>query len=146
MRLQLDPYDNYDYRSLYRYGTCFAPAGDVFGDACLRLAPDKTNVMLWGDSLAAHYLSGLQSTIDPQLVQHFAGDASGLHADVQRGCARHRFLPQSLTSKWMRSFANHKPDLVIISADWMEYSRPPRFDGMIADLKQDTCKTEWSGN
>jgi hypothetical protein len=29
-----------------------------------------------------------------------------------------------------------KPELVIMSADWLEYSRPPRFDGMIADIKQ----------
>jgi hypothetical protein len=29
-----------------------------------------------------------------------------------------------------------KPDLVLMSADWLEYSRPPRFDGMIADIKQ----------
>jgi hypothetical protein len=33
-------------------------------------------------------------------------------------------------------FRDHKPSLVILSADWLEYSRPPRFDGMIADLKQ----------
>ena len=32
-------------------------------------------------------------------------------------------------------FQDSKPDLVIISADWLEYARPPRFDGMIADLK-----------
>ena len=33
-------------------------------------------------------------------------------------------------------FRDHKPELVIMSADWLEYSRPPRFDGMIADLRQ----------
>ena len=36
----------------------------------------------------------------------------------------------------MHSSASRKPDLVILSADWLEYARPPRFDGMIADLKQ----------
>jgi hypothetical protein len=36
--------------------------------------------------------------------------------------------------------AEHKPGLVILSADWLEYSRPPRFDGMIADLKQTIAK------
>jgi hypothetical protein len=30
---------------------------------------------------------------------------------------------------------DHKPDLVIMSADWLEYARGPRFAGMIADLK-----------
>jgi len=33
-------------------------------------------------------------------------------------------------------FATHKVDLVIIAGDWLEYSRPPHFDGMIADLKK----------
>jgi hypothetical protein len=33
-------------------------------------------------------------------------------------------------------FRDHKPDVVVISADWLEYARPPRFDGMIADLRQ----------
>jgi len=32
-------------------------------------------------------------------------------------------------------FRDHKPELVIMSADWLEYARPPRFDGMIADLR-----------
>ena len=35
---------------------------------------------------------------------------------------------------------NHKPGLVILSADWLEYSRPPQFDGMIADLRQTIAK------
>ena len=33
-------------------------------------------------------------------------------------------------------FGDHKPDRVILSADWLEYARPPRVDGMIADLRQ----------
>ena len=32
-------------------------------------------------------------------------------------------------------FGDRKPDLAILSADWLEYARPPRFDGMIADIK-----------
>jgi hypothetical protein len=33
-------------------------------------------------------------------------------------------------------FGARRPDLVILSADWLEYARPPRFDGMVADLRQ----------
>ena len=39
-----------------------------FDEACLGLAPGKTNVLLWGDSLAAHYFHGLGKTTDPQAV------------------------------------------------------------------------------
>jgi hypothetical protein len=30
---------------------------------------------------------------------------------------------------------DHKPDVVILSADWLEYARPPRFAGVIDDLR-----------
>ena len=42
-------------------------------------------------------------------------------------------------------FRDRKPDLVILSADWLEYARPPRFDGMIADLKQTIARLNASG-
>ena len=42
-------------------------------------------------------------------------------------------------------FGNRKPDLVILSADWLEYARPPRFDGMIADLRQTISKLNGLG-
>jgi hypothetical protein len=32
-----------------------------------------------------------------------------------------------------------------MSADWLEYSRPPRFEGMIADLKQTIAQINGSG-
>src|SRR5712671_5820051 len=42
-------------------------------------------------------------------------------------------------------FRDRKPDLVILSADWLEYARPPRFDGMIADIKQTIAQLNTSG-
>ncbi len=66
--LQLESYNDYNFQPLYRFRSCFAPAGDVFGDTCLALAPGKSNVLLWGDSLAAHYFHGLRKTTDPQAV------------------------------------------------------------------------------
>jgi SGNH domain (fused to AT3 domains) len=42
-------------------------------------------------------------------------------------------------------FGDRKPELVILSADWLEYARPPRFDGMIADLRQTIAKLNGLG-
>jgi hypothetical protein len=42
-------------------------------------------------------------------------------------------------------FRDHRPDLVILSADWLEYARPPRFDGMIADLRQTISRLNGAG-
>ena len=66
--LQLEAYNNYDFRPLYRSGSCFSPGGDALDAGCLALAPGKTNVLLWGDSLAAHYFHGLSKSADPQAV------------------------------------------------------------------------------
>ena len=40
---------------------------------------------------------------------------------------------------------NHKPDLVIMSADWLEYARSPRFDGMILNLRNTISDLNHSG-
>jgi hypothetical protein len=66
--LQLEAYDAYNYQPLYRFGECFAPASGAFGDSCLALVAGKTNVLLWGDSLAAHYFHGLRKATDPLAV------------------------------------------------------------------------------
>src|SRR5260363_440251 len=33
-------------------------------------------------------------------------------------------------------FAQARPDLVVMSADWLENARPPRFAGMVRDLRR----------
>jgi SGNH domain-containing protein len=108
----------------------------MFGDDCLKLVPRKTNVLLWGDSLAAHYFHGLSKATDPQ--------ATNVLQSTQAACmptfnASAQFLAscRNAASQMQAFFRDNKPDLVILSGDWLEYGRPPRFEGMIADL----CKT-----
>jgi len=144
LALQLDAYNTYNYQPLYRSGSCFAPVGDMLSDACLRLAPGKTNVLLWGDSLAAHYFHGmnklagldslniLQATL-PECMPTFNAAAQGTAS-----C-------RSLAGQMDAFFGDRKPDLVILSADWLEYARPPRFDGMIADIWQTISKLNGLG-
>jgi peptidoglycan/LPS O-acetylase OafA/YrhL len=141
---QLDAYNSYDYRPLYRFGSCFAAAGGTFGETCVGLAAGKINVLLWGDSLAAHYFHGLSGHAAPQ----------GLHIlqATQPACmptfelAAQGYPPcRGLASQMQAYFGDHKPDLVILSADWLEYARPPRFDAMIADLKVTIARLNASG-
>jgi peptidoglycan/LPS O-acetylase OafA/YrhL len=130
---KLDAYNAYDYHPLYRFGSCFAPAGGRFDDACLELEAGKTNVLLWGDSLAAHYFYGLSKTAGPQFEILQATQPAcmpTLNAAAQ-GIASCR----GFAAQMQALFAGRKPDLVIMSADWLEDARPPRFDGMIADLR-----------
>jgi peptidoglycan/LPS O-acetylase OafA/YrhL/lysophospholipase L1-like esterase len=137
--LQLEAYNAYNYQPLYRFGKCFAPESGVFDDSCLALATGKTNWLLWGDSLAAHYFHGLRTATDPQTINILQATQAAcmptLNAAAQGNASCRGFAAQ------MDAFlGDHKPDLVVMSADWLEYARPPRFDGMIADLKQTISK------
>ena len=141
---QLDAYDAYDYRPLYRFGSCFAPAGGAFDESCVGLAAGKTNVLLWGDSLAAHYFHGLSGEAGPQ-------DLHILQLTQPACMPTFEVTPQgyppcrAVAAQVQAYFADHRPDLVILSADWLEYARPPRFDGMIADLEATIARLNASG-
>jgi peptidoglycan/LPS O-acetylase OafA/YrhL len=133
--LQLESYNDYNYQPLYRFRSCFAPVGDVLGDACLGFASGKTNVLLWGDSLAAHYFHGLRKSTDPQAVNMMQATQAACMPTFN-AAAQGNAACRSFATQMDAFFSDRKPDLVILSADWLEYARPPRFDGMIADVRQ----------
>jgi peptidoglycan/LPS O-acetylase OafA/YrhL len=133
--LQLESYNDYNFQPLYRFRSCFAPAGDVFGDTCLALAPGKSNVLLWGDSLAAHYFHGLRKTTDPQAVNIMQATQAACMPTFN-AAAQGNASCRGFAGQMDAFFRARKPDLVILSADWLEYARPPRFDGMMADIRQ----------
>jgi peptidoglycan/LPS O-acetylase OafA/YrhL len=141
---QLEAYDAYDFRTLYRFGSCFAPASGTFDESCLALAGDKTNILLWGDSLAAHYFYGLSRNAGPQGVNILqATDPACI--PTFNAAAQGAESCRSFAARMQAYFHDHKPDLVVMSADWLEYARPPRFDGMIADLKTTIAELNASG-
>ena len=145
----LDGYNAYDYRPLYRFGSCFAPASGTLDESCIALAAGRTNVLLWGDSYAAHYVEGL----NVQALNSNAG-TDGLHIlqATQPACmptfdavAPGQASCRGLAAQMEAYFQDHKPDLVILSADWLEYARPPRFDRMIADLNLTIARLTTTG-
>ncbi len=131
---RLETYSPYKFEPFYRSGHCFNPASGVFGDDCLKLAPGKTNVLLWGDSLAAHYFHGLSKATDPQTTKILQATQAACMPTFN---AAAQFLAscRNAATQMEAFFRDNKPDLVILSGDWLEYARPPRFDGMIADLR-----------
>jgi len=133
--LQLESYNGYDYQPLYRSGSCFVTGGEAFGEACLVPVSGKTNVLLWGDSLAAHYFHGLARTTDANAVNILQATQAACMPTLNAAAQGNAYC-RSLAAQMDSFFWDRKPDLVILSADWLEYSRPPRFDGMIADLQQ----------
>ena len=140
----LDAYNSYDYQPLYRFGTCFSPADGRFGEACLGVAPGKTNVLLWGDSLAAHYFFGLSKNTDPKEINILQATQPACMPTLN-AAAQGTAYCRDFAALMQAFFRDHKPELVMLSADWLEYSRPPRFDGMIADLRNTVSQLNASG-
>ncbi|MGJ5177095.1 acyltransferase family protein [Bradyrhizobium oligotrophicum] len=132
---QLDAYNDYDMKPVYRYGTCFTTPDGRVPEDCLRPVAGKTNVLLWGDSFAAHYYHGLEAQLDPDMVNIMQASQPTcmptFSAETQGVAACRAFAGQ------MRdTLAQMRPDLVVMSADWLEDARPPRFAGMVRDLEQ----------
>jgi hypothetical protein len=142
--LQLESYNAYDFQPLYRSGICFTPARDVLDDACLALVTEKTNLLLWGDSLAAHYFHGLSKVADPRAVNILQATQAACMPTFS-AAAQGTASCRSFAGQMDAFFRDRKPDLVILSADWLEYARPPRFDGMIADLRQTISQLNGAG-
>jgi hypothetical protein len=81
----------------------------------------------------------LAKVTDPQAVNILQATQAAcmptFNAAAQSNASCRRFAAQMVAF-----FGDRKPELVVMSADWLEYARPPRFDGMIADLRQTISK------
>jgi peptidoglycan/LPS O-acetylase OafA/YrhL len=141
---KLDAYNDYDTTTVYRDGTCFSPADDVFGDACLGIAAGKTNVLLWGDSFAAHYFYGLSKLADPGTTNIMQATRAACMPSFDAAAQFHPTCRQ-FAAEIQAFLADHKPDLVVMSGDWLEYARPPRFAGMIADIRKTIAQLNTAG-
>ena len=133
--LVLESYGAYQSEPLYRVGTCFKFDGSAYDDSCLALADGKSNWLLWGDSLAAHYFFGLRKATDPQKINILQATQAACMPTLDAAAPGHAECRGSRT-QMDAFFGDRKPDLVIMSADWLEYARGARFDAMIADLRQ----------
>ncbi|WP_083846387.1 acyltransferase family protein [Bradyrhizobium sp. ORS 285] len=140
----LDSYNGYDMKPVYRYGSCFTTSDGRVPEDCLRPVTGKTNVLLWGDSFAAHYYHGLRTHLDPNAVNimqatqptcmpTFSAETQGVPA-----C-------RALAAQMRDYLAANRPDLVVMSADWLEDARPPRFAGMVRDLRLTLARLSEAG-
>jgi hypothetical protein len=145
MAAQLETYNNADrYKPSYRFGECFSPTNGTFAEACLAVASGKTNVLLWGDSYAAQYYDGLHRNVDPARVNILQATQAACMPSLDVA-AQFTGYCRSFATQVQAFFATQKVELVIMAGDWLEYSRPPHYDGMIADLKKTIAALTQSG-
>lgn len=131
---RLDAYNNYDEQAAYR-GACFLVEDIPLDQAqCLTMAPKKLNILLWGDSHAAHYYPGLVHILNKHSVNLMQATYVGCRPSFrahEKASPRCRHAIEGMAA-W---FASHKPDVVILSGDWMGDVFSSRFDTMIDDLR-----------
>lgn len=130
----LHVYQDSSYPDWYRAGSCFFYRWEDFRDqACLEPALDRPNVLLWGDSLAAQYIHGLN--------QHLA--AEGTHLLQANGAACLATIEvlsdwnercRNLQKRIGAFFAENRPDAVVIAGKWDMHVEKVGFDEMIAIL------------
>ena len=79
-------------------------------------------MLLWGDSLAAHYFYGLRQAADlqsPNILQATEPAFMPTLDAAAQGTASCR----GFAAQMLGFFGYRKPDLVILSGDWLEYAR-----------------------
>jgi peptidoglycan/LPS O-acetylase OafA/YrhL len=119
-QLRLQRYDRLAVAGYYRTHQCFIEPNEKFVDpkACLTFDPDRVNVVLYGDSMAAHYSGSLRGYLDPNrynLVQLNSGGCPpfvGMDLQIPQNC--------NAVNNAFRDLLD-RADVVILSGNWTYY-------------------------
>jgi peptidoglycan/LPS O-acetylase OafA/YrhL len=120
-----------------RAGTCFltttfrADYNTQFKNDCLSMMPDRPNVLIVGDSHAAHLWSGLQSTYPN--INFLQGTASGCKP-LYRGKGT-RYCTDTMNYVLDQFVSTNHLDGIIIAARW-ELSDLPRLISTVKELSK----------
>ncbi len=113
-----------EFPSSYRYRQCFLsqeqePSTFTECPVILGSAPRRQTILLWGDSYAAHFMMGLQSTVPATaaIVQRTAAGCPPIP-----GLDLPDFpLCKAVNASVVASLPEIKPDLVILGGNWLRY-------------------------
>ena len=101
---------------------------------CFSYNEEKQVALVWGDSLADHYVHGLKGAA-PEDVALLQANAAGCFPTFHAIFKQYEFC-DGLADR-VRDFASaHRPSLLIISADWVGYTRRAGTAAIIANLKK----------
>ncbi|SES14649.1 Peptidoglycan/LPS O-acetylase OafA/YrhL, contains acyltransferase and SGNH-hydrolase domains [Rhizobium sp. NFR03] len=122
---RLAAYITYDDRAVYRRGTCFLigyqqTVADFASPDCLAPSTVKPNILVMGDSHAAHLSSGFDAALPKAHVMQ--ATSSGCEPLVgARGDPSCIELMQTMFEQFL---PQNKPDVLILSARWADYDLP----------------------
>jgi peptidoglycan/LPS O-acetylase OafA/YrhL len=136
-----------DFLVSLRTGQCFMRPDqgpiDFDSKSCLGQVENAKSVMLWGDSYAAHFYSGLRAVLEGRPIHVIQATASScppilaLDVNLRPHC-------RALNDYFFAWIAASRPSVVVLSAVWAGFAFPPRtkfddpepsIDATIAKLK-----------
>lgn len=116
----IEAFAKYDYDALYRLDTCFMRPDQGINkfdrEHCLSTRPGKS-LVIWGDSLAAHYYSAFASVFARDDVQVGQATASACPPVVNVAITQ-RPLCETFNKGVYDLLLQHPPTIVVLSADW----------------------------
>lgn len=108
----------------YRISSCFLQPSEPFAhyrhDECLTPVDDKQNILLFGDSAAAHYAWALRNHLDPgrfnllQLTSGACAPLLALHQPSSQNC-------DEINAAFRDALRDHRVTAVILSGNWRYY-------------------------
>jgi hypothetical protein len=132
-------YLNYNRRPVYREDVCFLNPEQRFANydqrTCFSPAADKPNVLLWGDSMAAHYYAAI--TIKAHGINIMQANASSCGPIIVP--AGGDTYCQPFNAAVFDLIVRHRPSAVIMSANWYYLVRALGHDRFFA-LLSDTIR------
>ncbi len=128
----------YDYRKVYRSDVCFLGPTDGFStiDTAVCLHEGSVvagSIMLWGDSMAAHYYPGLKAFISSDLILQANASACPPLVDVD---VPDRPLCQGFNDDVLAFLTQNKSVRPLLAATWIEYERILGSDELLRALKR----------
>jgi peptidoglycan/LPS O-acetylase OafA/YrhL len=124
-------YDGQKMEAIFHQRGCFIEPNDPVSDLntadCLKFASDRQNVLLVGDSTAAHYYSALGDFLPPErynLLQLTSGGCApfiDIPQDVSKNCNQVNALLRDLLK-------DRRLSGVVLSANWSYYAQLGIFD------------------
>ena len=115
---------DYPYPELFRQGTCFLRPEQSLTEYdrrdCFTVDPKRPNLLLWGDSMAAHYRPGLAAFAKARGIDLLQATASicppilGIDIEGRPNC-------RAFNDGIAKLIEAHPEVTVVMSADWVSY-------------------------
>ena len=131
-------YATYRVAESYQVGQCFLRENQTFTDIkpdCLRPVAGAKNVLLWGDSVAAHYIYGLR-TLAPKFGIHFLHATASACPPIAGFTHPGRPNCRAFNDGVVSFIKTQHPDAVVMGATWNVLTREFGYDAIMGPLQK----------